>query len=43
MALAAAQRILADKTRHVQSATHGNRDWDRLIPHLHRLPTAKGW
>ncbi|MFQ2329831.1 P22AR C-terminal domain-containing protein [Aeromonas dhakensis] len=43
MTLAAAQRILADKTRHIQSATHGDRDWNRLIPHLHRLPTAKGW
>ncbi|WP_139411918.1 P22AR C-terminal domain-containing protein [Aeromonas veronii] len=41
--LAAAQRILADKTRHVQPTTHGNRDWNRLIPHLHRLPTAKSW
>ncbi len=43
MTLAAAQRILADKTRHIQSATHSNRDWNRLIPHLHRLPTAKSW
>ncbi|MFQ2302485.1 P22AR C-terminal domain-containing protein [Aeromonas dhakensis] len=43
MTLAAAQRILADKTRHVQPTTHGNRDWNRLIPHLHRLPTAKSW
>ncbi|MFM5589554.1 P22AR C-terminal domain-containing protein [Aeromonas rivipollensis] len=43
MTLAAAQRILADKTRHVQPATHCNRDWNRLIPHLHRLPTAKSW
>lgn len=43
MTLAAAQRILADKTRHVQPATHGNRDWNRLIPHLHRLPMSKGW
>ncbi|MFL9691778.1 P22AR C-terminal domain-containing protein [Aeromonas veronii] len=43
MTLAAAQRILADKTRHVQPATHSNRDWNRLIPHLHRLPTAKNW
>ncbi|BDA13543.1 hypothetical protein KAM339_020840 [Aeromonas caviae] len=43
MTLAAAQRILADKTRHVQSATHSNRDWNRLLPHLHRLPTAKSW
>lgn len=43
MTLAAAQRILADKTRHVQSATHGDRDWNRLIPHLHRQPTAKSW
>lgn len=43
MTLAAAQRILADKTRHVQPATHGDRDWNRLIPHLHRLPTAKSW
>lgn len=41
--LAAAQRILADKTRHAQPTTHGNRDWNRLIPHLHRLPTAKDW
>ncbi|WP_439826186.1 P22AR C-terminal domain-containing protein [Aeromonas caviae] len=43
MTLAAAQHILADKTRHVQSTTHSNRDWNRLIPHLHRLPTAKSW
>lgn len=43
MTLAAAQRILVDKTRHVQPATHSNRDWNRLIPHLHRLPTAKSW
>ncbi len=43
MTLAAAQRILADKTRHVQPATHGNRDWSRLLPHLHRLPAAKSW
>ncbi|MCX4050398.1 BRO family protein [Aeromonas caviae] len=42
MTLAAAQRILVDKTRHIQSATHGDRDWNRLIPHLHRLPMAKG-
>jgi hypothetical protein len=41
MTLAAAQHILADKTRHVQPATHSDRDWNRLIPHLHRLPTAK--
>lgn len=43
MTLATTQRILADKTRHVQPATHGNRDWNRLIPHLHCLPTAKSW
>ncbi|WOX51018.1 P22AR C-terminal domain-containing protein [Aeromonas sp. CD] len=43
MTLAAAQRILADKTRHIQSATHSHRDWNRLIPHLHRLPAAKSW
>ncbi len=43
MTLAAAQRILADKTRHIQSAAHGDRDWNRLIPHLHHLPTAKSW
>ncbi len=43
MTLAAAQRLLADKTRHVQPTTHGNRDWNRLIPHLHRLPIAKSW
>ncbi|MDX7826432.1 P22AR C-terminal domain-containing protein [Aeromonas caviae] len=43
MTLAAAQRILADKTRHMQPATHSNRDWNRLLPHLHRLPTAKSW
>ncbi|WP_342059158.1 P22AR C-terminal domain-containing protein [Aeromonas sp. OTU364] len=36
MTLAAAQRILADKTRHVQPTTHSHRDWNRLIPHLHR-------
>lgn len=41
MTLAAAQRILADKTRHVQPTTHSNRDWNRLIPHLHRLPMTK--
>ncbi|WP_050559017.1 P22AR C-terminal domain-containing protein [Aeromonas dhakensis] len=35
MTLAAAQQILADKTRHIQSATHGDRDWQRLLPHLH--------
>lgn len=43
MTLAAAQRILADKTRHMQPATHSNRDWNRLLPHLHRLPKAKSW
>ncbi len=43
MTLAAAQRILADKTHHVQPTTHSNRDWNRLIPHLHRLPIAKSW
>lgn len=43
MTLAAAQRILADKTRHVQPATHSHHDWNRLLPHLHRLPTAKSW
>lgn len=45
MTLAAAQRILADKTRHIQPTTHGDRDrdWNRLIPHLHRLPIAKSW
>lgn len=43
MTLAAAQQILADKTRHIQPATHGNRDWNRLIPHLHRLPITKAW
>ncbi|MGV2702287.1 UNVERIFIED_CONTAM: hypothetical protein MT382_00475 [Aeromonas salmonicida] len=43
MTLAAAQRILADKTRHVQPATHSNRDWNRLIPHRHHLPAAKSW
>ncbi|MFM5527709.1 P22AR C-terminal domain-containing protein [Aeromonas veronii] len=43
MTLAAAQRILADKTRHVQPATYGDRDWNRLIPHLHRLPATKSW
>ncbi|MFM5110646.1 P22AR C-terminal domain-containing protein [Aeromonas caviae] len=43
MTLAAAQRILADKTRHIQPATHSHRDWNRLIPHLHRLPAAKSW
>lgn len=41
--LATAQRILADKTRHVQPATHSDRDWNRLIPHLHHLPMTKGW
>ncbi|MFM5560595.1 P22AR C-terminal domain-containing protein [Aeromonas rivipollensis] len=41
MTLAAAQLILADKTRHIQSATHGNRDWNRLIHHLHHLPMPK--
>lgn len=43
MTLAAAQRILADKTRHIQSATHGNRDWNRLIPHLHRENMPRSW
>lgn len=43
MTLAAAQRILADKTRHIQSATHCDRDWNRLIPHLQRLSSAKRW
>ncbi|WP_429044535.1 P22AR C-terminal domain-containing protein [Aeromonas hydrophila] len=43
MTLAAAQRILADKTRHVQPATHSHRDWNRLIPHQHRLPMPKSW
>lgn len=43
MTLAAAQHILADKTRHIQSSPHGDRDWNRLIPHLHRLPMAKSW
>ncbi|WP_323893769.1 hypothetical protein [Aeromonas veronii] len=32
MTLAAAQRILADKTHHIPSATHGNRDWQRRPP-----------
>jgi hypothetical protein len=35
MTLRRAQQILADKTRHIQSSTHGNRDWLRLLPHLH--------
>lgn len=43
MTLAAAQRLLADKTGHIQPATHSNRDWNRLMPHLHHLPTAKSW
>lgn len=43
MTLAAAQRILADKTRHVQPATHSHHDWNRLLPHLHRLPMTKSW
>ncbi|MFM5802305.1 P22AR C-terminal domain-containing protein [Aeromonas veronii] len=43
MTLAAAQRILADKTRHVQPVTHSNHDWNRLLPHLHRQPVAKCW
>ncbi|WP_269150176.1 hypothetical protein [Aeromonas hydrophila] len=43
MNLATAQRILADKTRHIQSATHCDRDWNRLIHHLNRLPTTKNW
>ncbi|MEZ6972556.1 MULTISPECIES: P22AR C-terminal domain-containing protein [unclassified Aeromonas] len=43
MTLAAAQRILVDKTRHVQPATHGTRDWNRLLPHLHRQPIIKSW
>lgn len=43
MTLAAAQRILADKTRHIQPTTHSDRDWNRLIPHLHRLPMTKAW
>lgn len=43
MTLAAAQHILADKTRHVLPTTHSNRDWNKLIHHLHRLPMAKDW
>ncbi|MFA7833169.1 hypothetical protein ACEOB3_06795 [Aeromonas dhakensis] len=43
MTLAAAQRILADKTRHVQPTTYCDRYWNRLIPHLHRLPMPKSW
>lgn len=43
MTLATAQRILADKTRHIQPATHSHRDWNRLIPHLHRQQIAKSW
>ncbi|MBS4688608.1 hypothetical protein J4G63_15340 [Aeromonas sobria] len=35
MTLQRAQQILVDKTRHIQSATHGERDWRRLLPHLH--------
>ncbi|OZG41771.1 hypothetical protein CAK78_11345 [Aeromonas sp. A35_P] len=38
-----AQQILADKTGHIQPATHGERDWFRLIPHLHREQLPKGW
>lgn len=38
-----AQELLADKTRHVQSDTHDNRDWYKLIPHLRGLPLAKSW
>ncbi|MGE6118045.1 P22AR C-terminal domain-containing protein [Aeromonas salmonicida] len=43
MTLQRAQQILADKTRHVQPATHCNRDWNRLIPHLRREPLPKSW
>jgi hypothetical protein len=32
MTLIAAHSILADKTHHVQPATHSNRDWNRLLP-----------
>jgi hypothetical protein len=35
MTLQRAQQILADKTRHVQSATHDDRNWQRLLPDLH--------
>lgn len=34
LTLQQAQRILADKTSHVQLVTHGNRDWHRVIPYL---------
>ncbi|WP_234887973.1 Rha family transcriptional regulator [Aeromonas caviae] len=43
MTLQQAQRILAGKTRHVQPATHGDRDWHRVIPHLRRESKAIGW
>ncbi|HDN9015885.1 TPA: hypothetical protein P2I01_002772 [Aeromonas salmonicida] len=43
MTLQRAQQILADKTRHVQPATHCDRDWNRLIPHLRREPLPKSW
>ena len=36
-----AQRILADKTRHIQPAIHGDHDWQHRIPHQHRLPMTK--
>ncbi|MFM5718001.1 P22AR C-terminal domain-containing protein [Aeromonas caviae] len=41
--LAAAQRILADKSRHIQPATHSNRDWNSLIYHLYHLAASKRW
>lgn len=43
MTLAAAQRNLTNKTRHIKPATHNHRDWNWLIPHLYRLPMTKSW
>ena len=38
-----ARKILADRTRHIQPSTHGDSDWPKLIPHLHREPLTIGW
>jgi hypothetical protein len=43
MTLQRAQQILAEKTDHVQPVPHGNRDRNRLNPHLYRLPMTKSW
>lgn len=38
-----ARKILADRTRHIQPNTHGDREWHKLIPHLRGLPLVKSW